>query len=260
MMYAMSTTSGAGADPQDMRDPASHAVLDENSRLAKARKIAALITQVRPLTSARVLEVGCGSGHISRALAHEVGPAGRFQALDVCDVRRADGFDFALYDGTLLPADPESFDIVISNHTIEHVGDARAQLAHVTEIARVLAPGGLVYLAAPNRWFPWEAHYRLPFLGWLPRKVADAWMRSTGRGEHFDVYPLSRGAICRMLRGTGMSTVDRTPEALLHFARFESGSRAASWIGHLPRPLLACMSGLMPTFVFIARKDAPPGR
>lgn len=253
----MQNTRGNPADAPSLRDPQSHAVLDESSRLAKARKIVALITAERPLTGLRVLEVGCGSGHISCVLASHVGPDGRLQALDVTDVRCTDAFNFALYDGDRLPFDAQSFDVVISNHTIEHVGDSARQLEHIAEIGRVLAPGGLVYIAAPNRWFPWEAHYRLPLLGWLPHRLADVLVRLSRRGDRFDVYPLSRPATRSMLAMAGLDTVDRTPEALLAVIEIESQSHRLGWLRAVPRPLLAAVGSILPTYVFIATTTGP---
>jgi 2-polyprenyl-3-methyl-5-hydroxy-6-metoxy-1,4-benzoquinol methylase len=63
-----------------------------------------------------------------------------------------------------LPFPDEYFDVVVSNHVIEHVSD---QQLHLSEIARVLKPNGVVYLATPNRLWPWEVHYRVLVLHYL---------------------------------------------------------------------------------------------
>src|SRR3546814_17958343 len=74
----------------------------------------------------------------------------------------------------------------LSNHVIEHVGNADAQRHHLDEIRRVLAPDGVVYFAAPNRWRLVEPHFRLPFLSWLPNPASDRYVRVMGRGSHYD--------------------------------------------------------------------------
>src|ERR687892_1666308 len=51
---------------------------------------------------------------------------------------------FALADGMALPFTSASFDLVLSHAVIEHVADAPLYLR---ECARVLAPGGRVYLS-----------------------------------------------------------------------------------------------------------------
>src|SRR3546814_9833619 len=70
----------------------------------------------------------------------------------------------------LLPFADDSFDVVLSNHVIEHVGEQPEQLAHLSELRRVLTPGGIGYLAVPNRWMLVEPHYRLAFLSWWPHR------------------------------------------------------------------------------------------
>jgi SAM-dependent methyltransferase len=51
----------------------------------------------------------------------------------------------------LLPFPARSFDVVLSNHVIEHVLNQRL---HLGEIRRVLADRGVCYLATPNRSSP----------------------------------------------------------------------------------------------------------
>lgn len=59
----------------------------------------------------------------------------------------------------------------------------------LSELARVLRPSGIGYLAVPSRWMLVEPHYRLPFLSWMPQRAADAYVRLTGRGEYYDCRP-----------------------------------------------------------------------
>ena len=74
-------------------------------------------------------------------------------AVDVVDERISDnGYAFQQVSGTQLPFPDQQFDVVISNHVIEHVGEREQKLEHLTEIARVLRPDGMDYLAVPNRW------------------------------------------------------------------------------------------------------------
>lgn len=51
-----------------------------------------------------------------------------------------------LADAARLPFRPEAFDLVVSQETIEHVADP---FSAVAEMARVLRPGGRLYLQAP---------------------------------------------------------------------------------------------------------------
>jgi SAM-dependent methyltransferase len=67
---------------------------------------------------------------------------------------------------------------------MEHVEDAKKC---VKEISRVIKPGGLVYVTCPNRIAPQivlhDGHYALPFESLLPRKLADIYVRATGRAS-----------------------------------------------------------------------------
>ncbi|HWB87925.1 MAG TPA: class I SAM-dependent methyltransferase [Acidimicrobiia bacterium] len=96
----------------------------------------------------RVLEVGCGQGHLTKALASQgaaiVGidanpRAPEVAGTDLVRCMSAESLDFA----------DESFDVVVSVHAIEHIPPLREALA---EMARVLVPGGkavFVYPAEP---------------------------------------------------------------------------------------------------------------
>ena len=193
------------------RDAATHAVLDVASRRRRGTKIVRILTGKRDLAGARVLDIGTGSGTIASVLADQVGASGRVESVDVTDVRvQRDGYTFTRYDGVTLPFPDGAFDIVVSNHVIEHVGDRADQRRHMSEIARVLAPAGLVYVAVPHRFRLVENHHRLPFLGWLPRPVADRYMRAARRGARYDCRPLSRRALAALSTQAGLRPTDAT--------------------------------------------------
>jgi SAM-dependent methyltransferase len=197
------------------RDPSSHAVLDASSRHEKARKIIGIVAGERSWTGARVLDVGVGSGAMTAEFARAVGLAGRVDGVDVDDVRLdRDGYVFTRYDGSRLPFEDARFDIVVSNHVLEHVGDATAQLRHLAELRRVVAPDGVVYVALPNRLQLVENHYRLVGLSWLSPHLADRYMRLAGRGDRYDCRPLSPRRLRQMMRATGLETRDATRDLL----------------------------------------------
>lgn len=66
----------------------------------------------------------------------------------------------------------KSFDMVFSNSVIEHVGSYVEQKRMADEIQRV---GKNFFLQTPNKYFPLEPHYHLPFFQFLPTK-AKAWL------------------------------------------------------------------------------------
>jgi SAM-dependent methyltransferase len=68
-------------------------------------------------------------------------------------------------DGLRLPFADQTFDLVLSNAVIEHVGDAEAQATFVAEHRRV---GRSFIITTPNRWFPVESHTRVIARHWSP--------------------------------------------------------------------------------------------
>jgi hypothetical protein len=70
---------------------------------------------------------------------------------------------------------------------IEHFADPHLAIA---EVARVLVPGGNVFVLAPNRFSMsvtlCDPHYQLPFVVWLPQRWRDWCVKTLGRGDSYD--------------------------------------------------------------------------
>jgi hypothetical protein len=62
-----------------------------------------------------------------------------------------------------------SFDIVHSNATIEHVGSYKNQLLFINECMRISKK--YVFIQTPNRFYPIDFHTILPFIHWLPKNI-----------------------------------------------------------------------------------------
>jgi SAM-dependent methyltransferase len=77
----------------------------------------------------------------------------------------------------------EKFDIVLSLTTIEHMPHAEKSYRKVFSLMK---KGGIMYLTAPNKLWPYEYHYRLPFLSWLPLPLASMYVRLTKRGSSYE--------------------------------------------------------------------------
>jgi ubiquinone/menaquinone biosynthesis C-methylase UbiE len=110
-----------------------------------------------PLEGKRVLEVSCGRGGFSRLLAARgavmFGADFSEAALKIAQRRTAGGdvngmaVRLVQADAHYLPYGNESFDVIISCETIEHLLDP---LAALKEMARVCRARGLLYLTTPN--------------------------------------------------------------------------------------------------------------
>src|SRR3954452_23414605 len=72
---------------------------------------------------------------------------------------------YVVADGCLMPFQDRSFDLVVSNAVIEHVGEGAGQGGFVREHLGVCHAWGM---APPNRWFPVESHPSMLFRHWSP--------------------------------------------------------------------------------------------
>lgn len=235
----------------------AHASLDVSSRRKKAEKIARLLkldTYSEPL---RLLEIGCGSGVIAHFFAMHPNIRCQVSAVDVLDQRvEIDGYQFQLVQGSQLPFDDGSFDVVISNHVIEHVGDDSEQLTHLSEIRRVMKQEGSAYLAVPNRWMLTEPHYQLPFLSWLPANLRSYYLRISGKGLHYDCWPLSARAFEKLAFVAGVSATSLVLSALSDVLNNEIRSPMLSRaISLVPKALMDRCATLSPTLIYLLHKD-----
>ncbi len=102
---------------------------------------------------ARILVAGCGQAHEARYIHDEMG--GELVGVDVDSAwdpvvseGARPGFTLRTASVLDLPFADSSFDAIFYHHVIEHVPDPERSLQ---ELARVLRPGGLIYVGTPNR-------------------------------------------------------------------------------------------------------------
>jgi len=106
-------------------------------------KIVEIVHGLRPST---VLDVGCGSGWLAGLLMQRTGAT--VIGVDIVEGLRPTGWSYLTADVTRgLPLRDASVDCVVAGEIIEHVPDPDQML---TEIHRVLAPGGNLVISTPN--------------------------------------------------------------------------------------------------------------
>jgi SAM-dependent methyltransferase len=123
------------------------------------RKRLRLITRYVPLDGRSVLDCGCGAGaYVLAFLAMGADAQGiEYCAEKVVQFRRLGHDPARVQQGNLeqITFPDASFDFALLNEVLEHVpDDARA----VSEVYRVLKPGGTLVVFSPNRLFPFETH------------------------------------------------------------------------------------------------------
>jgi SAM-dependent methyltransferase len=110
----------------------------------------------RPARREAALDFGCGPGRLTRALAahfgHVVGIDISERMIETARALNGDvgNCRFEAGGAALGRFDDRSFDLVYSNLVLQHVSDRRAALAYVSELARVLAPEGLLVIQIPS--------------------------------------------------------------------------------------------------------------
>ncbi len=147
----------------------------------------AQLARVAHLPGLQLLDLGAGMGGFAVAaalrgaqvVACDYNPA----YCEIIALRAArHHLTFPIYNvaGEALPFQAQCFDVVVSWDVIEHV---RSPTQMLTEVARVLRPGGYVLLTAINRRAWVDPHYHLPGINWLPRPWAERLIERQGRSK-----------------------------------------------------------------------------
>jgi ubiquinone/menaquinone biosynthesis C-methylase UbiE len=102
----------------------------------------------------KVLDCGCGPGAISVGLAEAVGPAGHVTGgdfgesqIEIAKTCATSNLSFQIASIYKLPFEDETFDLVFSHALFEHLAEP---IRGVTEVRRVLRPGGIAGLCSPD--------------------------------------------------------------------------------------------------------------
>jgi SAM-dependent methyltransferase len=149
----------ARSDPLWYIDPAADAKMTiEQFALSGEPLVVSALTWAGPLPShARAVEIGCGVGRFTTALAR------RFAAVDAVDVsetmialaRRAglpDNVRLRLGSGRDLAGLPDAaYDLAFSHLVFQHIADRDVLASYLREVARVLVPAGIAVLQFDTR-------------------------------------------------------------------------------------------------------------
>lgn len=172
----------------------------------------------RPL---RVADIGCGAGAFSAVMAK----AGCIvESIDINEAlvriggERAKevGLPITFHIGSAesLPWPDASFDIVAMPELLEHVPGWRACIA---EAARILEPGGVLYVSTTNRLCPVQQEFSLPlyswYPGWLKRRCLELAMTTHREWVNHAQYPAVNWfdpySLGTVLRSLDMEPIDR---------------------------------------------------
>jgi SAM-dependent methyltransferase len=133
----------------------------------------ALIDRLDARPGERIIDVGCGCGSTSMALAEQVAPSGFVLGIDISGPMLARArelapqgapVDFVQADATVFPFDPESFDVLVSRFGVMFFAQPALSF---TNLRKALRPSGRIVFACwreprENPWMmaPLQAIYQ----------------------------------------------------------------------------------------------------
>ncbi|MEP2988392.1 MAG: class I SAM-dependent methyltransferase [Parasphingorhabdus sp.] len=190
-------------------------------RFKKARSIHSILADYAggAIRGRSVLDIGCGNGGIAEFFAENNEVAG----VDVADQRKTveDCFEFYLVEDETLPFADNEFDVVVSNHVIEHVSD---QELHLKEIRRVLKSDGCAYFATPNKSSP----------------IMEGHVGNEMVLKYRDMEPL--------IRRCGLEAKEYGVDVA---SRPDDFGGEVQWAKPIPTPVLKLMRPLFPSHIFV---------
>ncbi len=158
------------------------------------------VADLLPVSAQRVLEIGCGEGHLGRLLksrGHYV--AGLELVPEVAEIARGNMDEVFCGDieSAAMPWQPASFDALIMADVLEHMVDPWRILG---SLSRLLAPGGFAIASVPN-----VQNYRV-----IRNLIRGRWeYTNSGLMDCGHVRFFTYAEIVRLFDGAGIEVVDR---------------------------------------------------
>lgn len=208
--------------------------------------------KVRNLRSRHALDVGCSNGFLTVPLAP------RFRSIAGIDtdqfaLRKAKRLDSRVrlshYDGKHIPYPDGTFDVVIMRRVYESAANPATL---VSEIRRVLKPGGVVYFEGTNKYSPFGSDNGLPFF--TPEALVRAFLTLSNKHPYY----VNRFGGYRQLRALwqDFAVTDLTAHIIHHpsACSFTKLTRWEPFTSRIPLRILHVLSFIAPAFIWILRK------
>lgn len=241
------------------------------SQTSEAERILSLLEK---RSFGQVLDIGCSTGGLSRALSayssYVYGIDPEKEAINlsksIAEYYCNNKVSFVVGSNEGIPFEDSKFDLIVSKTVIEHVSDIPKS---ISEMKRVLSEDGIAYIEAPNYFWFFETHYKLPFFPFMPRSLFKLMCKMLSKDTEFidHINFINPGQIEGAFRTEGLEyenvylkklrsiLVDgEAPTSVFYgwlspFVKFLAITR----IGHLAYFVMA-KTGVYPTMAYIVRK------
>jgi len=236
---------------------------DQDGRHQKAKKTLAVLSDFIVTTghdpaNLSLLDIGCSTGHMTQVYGSAFGKVVGID-IDVSAVQHAqqnndlDNITFSVSDSMALGFEDDAFDCVTCTQIYEHVPDSKQLMS---EIYRILKPGGICYFAAGNRVKFMEPHYGLPLLSIPPKSIGHLYVRLAGKADHYYETHLSYWGLRKLV--SQFSIFDYTAKVIADPVKFHATElvRADSLKQTISLAILKVAYWLCPTYIWILRKPA----
>jgi SAM-dependent methyltransferase len=199
-----------------------------------------------------LLEVGCAGGWLLRQ-ARERGWGVRGVELSAAAASSARALGLDVFQGDLLAAGlpADAFDLVYMGDVLEHVPDCRATLA---EVARVLRPGGWLYLRGPITTHSLARSLALGAAGTMGRPLIL-------REPPYHLWEFTPRSLRRLFEAVGLEVKEerqsKIPPGSFHGRKTLAQRVAMAAIDAVNAPLTRVLNARGDRIVMVGRKQPP---
>lgn len=199
-----------------------------------------------------VVDFGCGSGMATKALSEMgvkniVGFDLDFNPVGLGLARQRQFRTPVLFfqgNGHNIPLPDNSVDFYWVGFVVEHIPSPQNIFC---EMYRTLKPGGIIYVSTNNKFWPIEPHSGTVFTGWMPRKLAEKYVRWRNKWpewEEWHVYLPSRRQLHRWALSAGFDILASTYQLV--------GEPYSNYFRKIP--LAAWLENFLPNLYLLLRK------
>lgn len=164
------------------------------------KKVRYLMDLIVPMVgeSKKILDLGCGSGEISKAL---IKSGYQVTSVDVVDKAKVEGLKVVVYDGAKIPFADKEFDVLLLITVLHHVDKFQDLLLEAKRVAKIIVVVEDVYESWWDRlniWF-WDSALNLEFFGHPHNNRSDVEWKNIFKVLGFELLQEESGRIRELI-------------------------------------------------------------